>query len=282
MKIKIVLENIINVYIKIIRFFISKTFVLLILFLIVLCFLPIIPKLYLFIYNYDFSYIERNSSSYCVSDCAWVDDIKWEGKDLIVTGTYNWYYTGGGVFPPDFLHGTYKVDNNVVHLYVKEHRSQFGIVDLIKVAKASIAIKTADFKFTIKKLPRKDYKVVLNNFERWHISSNNSKEVLYQEFCKDSQCNKFGYGLERLKNPEHCLNLKEEYIEYCIYSVISKKEHISYCTNEKYFKKLDDRDTCVEKLGIRFYDIEICNKINNLSRRESCLLLANENSLLNP
>ncbi len=166
--IKIVLENIIKVYIKIIKIFISKTFILLILLLIALDSFPIIPKLYFFVHNYNFSYDKTSDKTRCFDDsfdCICIDSIKWEGNDFIVTGIYNWSYGGVSMTSPDLLHGAYRVNDDIIYLYVQESNSQFGSMGLTKFAKALVVDETADFKFIVKNLPRKDYKVVLNGLK---------------------------------------------------------------------------------------------------------------------
>jgi len=285
-----ILKKIVEWYMKAMKFFLFlvKLSVIPIVLLIILSFSPIVPKIYYLIYNYNFSYNRENVIE-CGGINTCINDIKWEKDNLIVSGTYGW--GAGYEILPNSILGFYKIKDNDVNLYITVSDGQLGILELIKRAKALAYRDKVSFKFTIKNLSQKDYKIILNDFEQWSFSTNGEKEILYENFCKKNDKsyepykweirNNDGcwrYAARKTENPELCFNMShyyqnetgDDYIENCVPYAVGKKEHIKYCFNEK-FKVSETEDLCLKNLGIKLKDVELCDTISNSDTKNDCL-----------
>jgi len=276
-----ILKKIVKWYMKVMKIFLFliKLFIIpIILLTIILLFSNIVPKIYYLVYNYDFSYDRKNAVG-CEGINACINSIKWEGNDLIIDGNYTWIQGSGA----SFIHGFYKVEkDDSLYLYIASYDSQLGILELSKHANALASEENAKFNFIIKNLPKKKYKVILNNFEQWSFSINGEKEILYKNFCKkgDKSHRNDGcwrYVARKTENPELCFNMShyyqnetgDNYIENCIPYAVGKKEHIKYCFNEK-FRISETKNLCLKNLGIKLKDVELCDIISNSDTKNDC------------
>ena len=148
--------------------------VLLTIFLLASFLLPIVPKIYFLIYNYDFSYNRENIVK-CENGKTCINNIKWNKDDLIISGAFE---LAGGYGIPDTILGFYKVEDDSVSLYIGVFDNQLGMLKLAKRADALSYDDKVNFKFTIKDLPKKNYKVILDNFEQWNFFVDGEKEIL--------------------------------------------------------------------------------------------------------
>ena len=234
----------------------KKLFVVIIALLIlwvVLLFSPVVPKIYYLFHNYDFSYVDGGSGT-------WIDNMGWEENNLVVEGSYSWMILYS---QSPFVHGFYKIENDIIYLYVKGNDTHFDFLKFTKEANAIVeSHRTIDFKFTIKNLPKKDYKIILNDFEKWNISINNKKEIVYNEFCNNYDC--WIHMSEKLENPELCFNLNGDDLRRCITFTVSKKEHVKYC------ESIYSRDLCIRDLAIELQDYNLCYNLNSF--QDNCIL----------
>ena len=271
--IKIILKKIVEWYMKAMKIFLFlvKLSVIPIVLLIILSFSPIVPKIYYLIHNYNFSYDRKNDSG-CGEIDACIDNIRWEEDDLIISGDYTWIQGTEA----SFVHGFYKIkEDSSLYLYVESHDNQLGIFGLSKHANAFASEENIKFNFIIKDLPRKDYRIILNNFEQLNFSINGEKEILYEDFCeKDNKSYKndrcWKYVARKTENPELCFNMRADYnyIENCVIGAVSKKEHVKYCSDDKFKPEL--RDACYKKLGMKLGDIDICDMMSNRIEADKC------------
>lgn len=150
------------------------SFILLTVFLLASFLLPIVPKIYFLIYNYDFSYNRENITK-CENGKTCINNIKWNKDNLIISGAFE---LAGGYGIPDTILGFYKVEDDSISLYIGVFDNQLGMLKLVKRADALSYDDRVNFKFTIKDLPKKSYKVMLDNFEQWNFSVDGKKEIL--------------------------------------------------------------------------------------------------------
>ena len=222
----------------------------------VLLFSPVIPKIYYLFHNYNFLYVNGGSGT-------WIDSIEWEENNLVVKGSYSYESPNCKSHP---IHGFYEIKGNEIYLYVKNNNLHFNFLKIVKNANAICCCEeNVNFIFEIKNLPKKDYKVILNDFEKWNISVNNKEEIVYNEFCSNYDC--WEHMSEKLENPELCFNLSGNDFKNCITFTVSAKEHISYCDEISY---PDARDLCIRDLAIELQDYNLC--YNLYSFQDNCIL----------
>lgn len=241
---------------------IKKLFVVIIALLIlwaILMFSSVIPKIYYLIYNYDFSYENGGSGN-------WIDNIEWEKNNLVVKGNYKYESAD---CRSSAVHGFYKIKNNEIYLYVKENNLNYDFLKMVKNANALCCCEEiVNYKFEIRNLPKKDYKVILNDFEKWNISIDNKKEIVYDEFCSNYDC--WEHMSKKLENPELCFNLRGNDFEKCVYFSVSKKEHIKYCDEIVDPGSIHSRDLCIRDLAIELQDYNLCYNLNSF--QDDCIL----------
>lgn len=219
----------------------------------VLLFFPIIPKIYYLTHGYDFSYVDGGSGT-------WIDSIEWEENNLVVKGSYSYESPDCKSHP---IHSFYKIKDDEIYLYVRSNNLHFNFLKIVKNANALCCCEeNVNFIFEIKNLFKKDYKVILNDFEKWNISVNNKEEIVYNEFCSNYNCWK--HVSEKLENPELCFNLNGDDLRNCITFTVSKKEHIKYC------ESIYNRDLCIRDLAIELQDYNLCYNLNSF--QDDCIL----------
>ncbi len=275
-----ILKIIVTWYLKAMKIFLFlvKLSVIPIILLIILSYSSIVPEYIYSKYNYDFSHNRKNVIS-CNGIGSCMNDIRWEKDDLIINGTFGW--SAGYEILPNSIVGFYKVKDDNINIHIAISDNNLGMLELVKRAKALAYDDAVNFEFTIKDLPKKDYKVILNNFEEWNFSVDGEKEILYKNFCKNDKSYKsdgcWRYVARKTGDIELCFNMShyyqnesgDNYIENCIIPIVSKKEHIKYCF-DKEFQKSDAKDACLEKLGKKLNEESICDMIQDYGKQAEC------------
>lgn len=221
----------------------------------VLSFSSIVPKIYYFISGCEFSY-EKGTDA---TKNNWINNIEWQGSDLIINGGYEYFGTGVKL-SPTFIHGSYDIKEDKIFLFVRKNNFQFKI---IKKAHALLWSKKINFRFVIKNLSKKNYEIVLNNTESWRIYPNGNKKLLRYESCGNYNSDCWERLAKELNNIRLCLNLKDQIlVESCFEHSINKKEDIKGC---------NDNMLCLQMSAKKLKDVKICDKIQNLYEKDICI-----------